>query len=55
MGSSLLLGKMLSLSAFRGFEWTVLRVCTMLTHIVDTIYTWKVQELSITTQLLTTI
>ena len=54
MGSCLLLGKILSLNAFRGFEWTVIRVVYYAnTYCYDTIYIWKVQEL--TTQLLTTI
>jgi len=56
IGNCLLLGKMLSLNAFRGSEWTVLPVVYYAnTYCYDTIYIWKVQELSIRTQLLTTI
>jgi len=50
----LLLGKMLKLNAFKGSEWTLLLVVYYAnTYCHNTIYIWKVQELSITTQLLT--
>jgi hypothetical protein len=52
----LLLGKMLKLIAFKGFEWILLPVLYYAnTYCHDMTYIWKIQELSITTQLLTAI
>jgi hypothetical protein len=51
-GSCLLLGYLLCLNVFRGFQWTVLPVVYYAnTYCYDNIYIWKVQELSITTQI----